>query len=72
MPGFVPIPTFVAEKLGISGDHLEDLGTYSMLHDIGKLKVPLHILAKPEKLTPEEFGVVKNHAQVRNGDPGGF
>ncbi len=54
---------FVAEKLGISGDHLEDLGTYSMLHDIGKLKVPLHILAKPGKLTLEEFGVVKNHAR---------
>ena len=54
---------FVGEKLGISGDILDDLGTYSMLHDIGKLKVPLDILAKPGKLTPEEFGIVKNHAQ---------
>ncbi len=54
---------FVGEKLGISGDILEDLGTYSMLHDIGKLKVPLDILAKPGKLTPEEFGIVKNHAR---------
>ncbi len=54
---------FVGEKLGLHGDQLEDLGTYSMLHDIGKLKVPLHILAKPGSLTPEEFGVVKNHAR---------
>lgn len=54
---------FVGEKLGISGDILEDLGTYSMLHDIGKLKVPLDILAKPGKLTPQEFEVVKNHAR---------
>nr|HPQ37901.1 HD domain-containing phosphohydrolase [Synergistaceae bacterium] len=54
---------FLGEKLGITGDYLEDLGTYSMLHDIGKLKVPLHILSKPARLTPEEFGIVKMHTR---------
>ena len=34
----------------------------TLLHDVGKITIPEHILNKPEKLTDEEFQVVKNHA----------
>ncbi len=34
----------------------------SMLHDVGKVAVPDHILKKPGKLTPEEYDIIKQHA----------
>lgn len=35
-----------------------------LLHDIGKLAVPLDILEKPESLTPEEMAIIQKHAQI--------
>jgi len=51
--------------LGISQDYsklrLQALGIGSMLHDIGKIKIPLEIINKPSALTYEEFIEVKKH-----------
>ena len=43
---------------------LQAIKAASLLHDVGKLAVPEHILNKPGKLTPSEFEVMKRHAPV--------
>src|SRR5215510_1431209 len=57
-------PTAVARALGMSESEIEAVKTAALLHDIGKLAVPDHILAKPGPLTPEEFQKVQAHPQV--------
>ena len=56
--------TGVARALGMSEDEIQAVSTAALLHDIGKLAVPEHILAKPGPLTPEEFQKVRIHPQV--------
>ncbi len=50
-----------ARILGKSMEEQDDIEVFSRLHDIGKLRVPLSILAKPGKLTEEEMKTVRNH-----------
>jgi HD-GYP domain-containing protein (c-di-GMP phosphodiesterase class II) len=50
-----------AMALGIDGQLLNDIGVAAMLHDIGKLYIPEEILTKTDKLTPEEFEIMKQH-----------
>ena len=50
-----------AMALGIEGQLLHDIGIAAMLHDIGKLFIPEEILTKTDKLTPEEFEIMKQH-----------
>ena len=47
--------------LGMNKAELEILGLGGLLHDLGKMRVPLEILNKPGKLTFEEFEVMKTH-----------
>jgi diguanylate cyclase (GGDEF)-like protein/putative nucleotidyltransferase with HDIG domain len=56
--------TAVARELGMSEVEVQAVKTAALLHDIGKLAVPDHILAKPGPLTPEEFQKVQAHPQV--------
>ena len=48
-------------ELGLKTQDLYDLGLCALLHDIGKMAVPISIIAKPAKLTEEEFNIVKQH-----------
>jgi len=56
--------TALARELGLSGWDVQAVKTAALLHDIGKLAVPEHILAKPGPLTAEEFQKVRVHPQV--------
>lgn len=54
----------LGKKLGMSENDLQALRAASILHDIGKLAIPEHIISKPGKLTPEEFEKMKIHPIV--------
>jgi len=56
--------TAVARELGMTELEAQAIKTAALLHDIGKLAVPDHILSKPGPLTPEEFQKVQAHPQV--------
>jgi putative nucleotidyltransferase with HDIG domain len=50
-----------ARGLGIDGPLLREFGLAALMHDIGKVKTPIEILNKPDKLTDEEFAIMKRH-----------
>ena len=54
----------LAKEMGLTNCELEALHAAALLHDIGKLAVPEHIISKPGKLTPEEFEKMKIHPVV--------
>jgi len=56
--------TQLATALGVSGAEMAGIRTAALLHDVGKLAVPEHILTKPGPLTAEELRKVKGHPRV--------
>jgi diguanylate cyclase (GGDEF)-like protein/putative nucleotidyltransferase with HDIG domain len=54
----------LAEAAGVSGPELQAVTTGALVHDIGKLGIPDHILGKPGKLTPEEFQRIQSHVAI--------
>jgi putative nucleotidyltransferase with HDIG domain len=55
----------LAKRVGVSDEKLlKAIEAAALLHDMGKLAVPEHILNKPGKLTPAEFEKMKLHASV--------
>ena len=51
----------LGRTLGLDGGALHQLGVGTLLHDIGKTKIPLEILNKPGRLEPDEFELMKQH-----------
>ena len=54
----------IARQLGMSETEAADMGHAAILHDVGKLHIPDHILKKPGPLTEAEFAQMKEHTTV--------
>lgn len=54
----------LAQDAGMSRHEIEGVKVAALLHDIGKLAVPEHILTKPGRLTPDEFARVRTHPAI--------
>ena len=54
----------VAKELKVDAEGMAALQAAALLHDIGKLAIPEHIISKPGRLTPEEFEKMKIHPLV--------
>ncbi len=53
----------LAEEIGLDPEHVEIVRQAGLLHDIGKIGIPEHILGKPGALTDEEHQVMKRHVE---------
>lgn len=53
----------LARELGLDEAVVREAGMAGLLHDIGKMMIPLDVLNKPGKLTDEEFRVVRAHPE---------
>ena len=51
----------IAERSGAAQEEQEEIYTIALLHDIGKIGVPIEIINKPARLTDEEFKIMKTH-----------
>lgn len=53
----------LAKQLHLSEDQIRQAGLAGLLHDVGKMAVPSGVLNKVDKLTDDEFNVIKQHPQ---------
>jgi putative nucleotidyltransferase with HDIG domain len=54
----------IAEEMGLSAEQVDTIRQAGMLHDIGKIHVPVDILTKPGQLRGEEFAEIKAHPEA--------
>lgn len=54
----------IGTELELNRNQLCNLGVCAMLHDIGKVDIPIRIISKPGKLTKEEYDIVKTHVNL--------
>ena len=53
-----------AVRLGLNDSTIDEVVMAALMHDIGKIGVPDHVLLKPGKLTSEEFAQIKKHPEL--------
>ena len=54
----------IGESMGLTSRDLFVLGVGSLLHDVGKMRIPHDILVKPGKLTDKEWSIMRHHPQM--------
>jgi HD-GYP domain-containing protein (c-di-GMP phosphodiesterase class II) len=54
----------IAEEMDLPEDRIQQLRIAARLHDLGKIAIPTELLARPGKLSPIEFDLIKTHPQV--------
>jgi putative nucleotidyltransferase with HDIG domain len=52
----------IAKNMKLDDERIMNLNIAGLLHDIGKISVPIEILSKPEKLTKDEYEIIKTHS----------
>ncbi|BBE31415.1 hypothetical protein OSSY52_15560 [Tepiditoga spiralis] len=52
---------FIAEKMGLNYEFVEEIKNFAPLHDVGKIFIPIGILNKKGRLTRDEFDIIKKH-----------
>jgi len=60
-PYFSRLVTVIAQEMHLDEKQIESLKYASLLHDMGKVDIPLEILTKTTKLTPREYKIIKRH-----------
>jgi PAS domain S-box-containing protein/diguanylate cyclase (GGDEF)-like protein len=61
MDRLASVASALAGRLGFSAQDSRDIGVATMLHDVGKYRVPPEILAQPHDLSADEYEIVKSH-----------
>ncbi len=54
----------IAKKLRLSKEDIQIIRYAAPMHDVGKIGIPDHILLKPDKLTDEEFNIMRTHTTI--------
>ncbi len=54
----------IAEQLGLGADQTEGVYLGALVHDVGKMAIPVDILSRPGRLSFEEFALVKTHVRA--------
>jgi putative nucleotidyltransferase with HDIG domain/PAS domain S-box-containing protein len=54
----------IAEQLGLGADQTEGVYLGALVHDVGKMAIPVDILSRPGRLNFEEFALVKTHVRA--------
>jgi len=55
---------YIATDMGLPKNQIDGVRTAGILHDLGKLSVPVELLTKPSRLTEIEFKMIQTHPQV--------
>lgn len=53
----------LANEMGITRNRLEDIGLCALMHDIGKVDIPIQIINKNGPVTDSEFAIIKTHPE---------
>jgi HD-GYP domain-containing protein (c-di-GMP phosphodiesterase class II) len=63
-----------ARRLDLEPELLDDIGLAALMHDVGKQRIPAEIIKKPDRLSPEEYEIMKMHtvhgAELLRSTPG--
>lgn len=54
----------ISRKLKMDEEKVNAISTAALIHDIGKISIPISILSKPTTLTDIEFAMIKTHSQL--------
>jgi len=54
----------IATEMGLLEDKIDAIRMAGIIHDLGKIVVPVEILSKPGRITEHEFGIIESHPQV--------